>query len=241
MALRGIAHGVRCCARGAGAGVRAAARRPYVHAVGLNVRVPQYQPHRRMLLFAQRLLGTGGERSCSSSSSSSFEDPRERILDFALARVDEDGWSELALAKGAKDAGLPSVASGMFTRGAVELVEHFMTSSLEELKVQCGKRSQELDPLSAEERLVEAMMIRLEAIQPHISSWPQAMALGLLPHNAPRTAQALADIADELAFQTGDRSTDGRWYAKRAVVAGAYISAELYMLTDKSEGFRDTR
>lgn len=30
------------------------------------------------------------------------------------------------------------------------------------------------------------------------------------------------------------------WYAKRAAIAGIYASTEIYMLNDKSEGFKDT-
>lgn len=50
------------------------------------------------------------------------------------------------------------------------------------------------------------------------------MSIGLLPQNAGSTATAVAVLADELAFLSGDRSTDLAWYGKRGVIAGMYAS-----------------
>ncbi|CAN0382839.1 unnamed protein product [Scytosiphon promiscuus] len=66
------------------------------------------------------------------------------------------------------------------------------------------------------------------------------MSIGLLPQNAGATATAVAVLADELAFLSGDRSTDLAWYGKRGVIAGMYASTELFMLTDESEGLSET-
>lgn len=52
----------------------------------------------------------------------------------------------------------------------------------------------------------------------------QAMSLGALPRNAGATATAVAVLADELAFLSGDRSTDLAWYGKRGLIAGIYAS-----------------
>lgn len=52
----------------------------------------------------------------------------------------------------------------------------------------------------------------------------QAMAIGLLPQNAGATATAVAVLADELAFLSGDRSTDLAWYGKRGLIGGVYAS-----------------
>lgn len=50
------------------------------------------------------------------------------------------------------------------------------------------------------------------------------MSIGLLPQNAGATATAVAVLADELAFLSGDRSTDLAWYGKRGAIAGMYAS-----------------
>lgn len=50
------------------------------------------------------------------------------------------------------------------------------------------------------------------------------MSVGLLPQNAGATATAVAVLADELAFLSGDRSTDLAWYGKRGLIGGVYAS-----------------
>ncbi|KAL9642491.1 hypothetical protein ABK040_011058 [Willaertia magna] len=50
----------------------------------------------------------------------------------------------------------------------------------------------------------------------------------------------LSILADEICYIAGLRDTDIQWYLKRAAVALVYSSSEFYMLTDKSEGFKDT-
>lgn len=52
----------------------------------------------------------------------------------------------------------------------------------------------------------------------------KAMGIGALPQNAGATATALAVLCDELAFLSGDRSTDLAWYGKRGLIAGIYAS-----------------
>ena len=66
------------------------------------------------------------------------------------------------------------------------------------------------------------------------------MALGALPQNASNTVKSLATLVDDIWYAAGDLSTDGSWYMKRAVLTGVYVSTELFMLTDKSEGYQAT-
>lgn len=68
----------------------------------------------------------------------------------------------------------------------------------------------------------------------------QAMALGALPQNVPRTVHSLARMIDDVWHAAGDRSTDTNWYSKRALAAGVYAATEVYMLTDRSAAHADT-
>lgn len=62
-------------------------------------------------------------------------DRTPEILAAALASVPELGWTSAALTHGCVSSGLPSVSAGaLFPRGPIELVEHFMDRSLDELK-----------------------------------------------------------------------------------------------------------
>ncbi|RHY15575.1 hypothetical protein DYB25_001946 [Aphanomyces astaci] len=146
-------------------------------------------------------------------------------------------WSVDSLGSGARDAGYPSVAHGMFPRGPIELVEYFMDDL--QHKVQDKLAAETID-LPVTDRLKRGIRFRLELLAPYISVWPQAMALGALPQNAPTTVKKLAEMVDDIWVYAGDRSTDVSWYTKRAVLTGVYTATELFMLTDQSPNHEDT-
>lgn len=51
----------------------------------------------------------------------------------------------------------------------------------------------------------------------------------------------LSALADEIWFLSGDTSVDTSWYTKRASLSTIYAATELFMTTDKSPDFKDTR
>ena len=128
----------------------------------------------------------------------------------------------------------------MFSRGAVELVEHFMDSSLAKLRETLIRNTKQLQAMTVAERIKFGARTRLEMLEPLIATWPQGMALGALPQNAPHTAKKLIQLSDEIWYFAGDKSTDLSWYTKRAILTGIYASTELFMLNDKSPDFQDT-
>ncbi|CAH0518468.1 unnamed protein product [Peronospora belbahrii] len=170
----------------------------------------------------------------------SSTDPEQRILIQAMNHVPKYGWTIDAVAAGAMDLGYPSVAHGMFTRGAFDLVEYFMDSCLAKLRKTLIINTDKLQAMTVAERLKFGIRTRLEMLNPVLDSWPQGMALGALPQNAPSTAKRLAQLSDEIWYFAGDKSTDMSWYTKRAILAGVYTSTELFMLNDKSTNFQDT-
>lgn len=167
-------------------------------------------------------------------------DPEQLILAKAMDHVPVHGWTIEALAAGATDLGYPSVAHGMFSRGAMELVEYFMDSCLAELRKTLIANTEKLQAMTVAERLKFGVRTRLEMIEPVMATWPQGMAAGALPQNAPSTAKRLAKLSDEIWYFAGDKSTDLSWYTKRAILTGIYASTELFMLNDKSPNFQET-
>eukprot|EP00955_Chlamydomonas_euryale_P099270 365205-Chlamydomonas_euryale.AAC.20 len=89
-------------------------------------------------------------------------------------------------------------------------------------------------------RLVAALRARLEMVAPHVDSWPQALAIATQPSNLPSSTTLLGEMVDDVWHAVGDASADASWYSKRAMLAGVYLSTELYMLTDASPGRADT-
>lgn len=183
-------------------------------------------------------MGTMKEET-QEDAANMFHNPAHVVLQNALKHVDTQGWSLEALASGARDAGYPSVAHGMFPRGPIELVDHFMQDSNKAM-VQALSEIPNWDSLTLKERLFTAIKIRLSMIEPHLARWPEAMALGALPQNAPTTMKLIASMVDDIWYYSGDQSRDLSWYTKRAIISGVYASTELYMLSDKSPGYAET-
>ena len=86
--------------------------------------------------------------------------------------------------------------------------------------------------------MTRVIELRLQQLEPYLSTWPQAMAMGLTsgPTAAATTVRNVALLADEMCHAAGLVRTDARWYTDRAVMASVYGAAELMMLTDKSPG-----
>lgn len=61
------------------------------------------------------------------------------------------------------------------------------------------------------------------------------------PSYVPASLKELAKLSDEIWFLVGDTSVDPSWYTKRASLSATYASAELFMTSDRSEGFVETR
>ena len=63
------------------------------------------------------------------------------------------------------------------------------------------------------------------------------MALGIKPENNCETRSILWQYADDCWYRCGDKSNDINYYSKRMTFLFAYVSTELFMLTDKSTDF----
>lgn len=61
------------------------------------------------------------------------------------------------------------------------------------------------------------------------------------PSYVPESLKELAKLSDEVWFLVGDTAVDPSWYTKRASLSAVYASTELFMTTDRSEGFTETR
>ena len=114
------------------------------------------------------------------------------------------------------------MAHGMFPRGAIELVEHFMHSC--DVVMSSALSKQQFEGVPVNERILFGVQARLTPMASLIRSWPQAMALGVLPHNLPYTLQLLGRTVDEIWYHAGDRSTDVNWYTRRGLLLGIYSS-----------------
>ncbi|KAJ3288108.1 Ubiquinone biosynthesis protein coq9, mitochondrial [Borealophlyctis nickersoniae] len=166
------------------------------------------------------------------------DSPATRILDAALSQVPTHGWTTAALGEGAVSLGYPSITHGLFPRGGVELVEHFIKKSTRAMRTEM--EGLDLASMKVTAKIRAACVARLRMTAPYISRWPDAVALMAQPQNVPNSLQNLGELVDEMWYIAGDRSVDMNWYSKRAMLAGVYTSTEMFMAQDKSPGFEET-
>lgn len=167
-------------------------------------------------------------------------DVRSQLLDAALRHVKQHGWTSASLAAGARDLQLSPASTGMFNRGAGELVEHLIRQHNQQLAQELQSHHQEFSKLPVGRKIASAIRKRLEMNAQYMDTWPQALATVAQPANASAAAKLLFQLLDDIWYAAGDTSTDMNWYTKRALLAAVYTSTELYMLTDFSPGYQDT-
>ena len=198
----------------------------------------------------------------STSMRETRSDARERIVSAALLRVPEYSWTKEALALGAVDAGFPASAHGLLRNGAGDLVGEFSRAAnahcrsilpvelLEDEEV--SNNGIEREPLNAPQgqAFVSAALqnrLRYVAENTPLSKWPAGIAISLEPSSLPSTLKILADLSDDVCTALESKSTATSRIdsveakiARRVSVGMLYVAAEMFMLTDRSESYRDT-
>ncbi|KAF3763751.1 hypothetical protein M406DRAFT_65097 [Cryphonectria parasitica EP155] len=177
---------------------------------------------------------------------SSFSPTERAILTAACAHVPAHGFSQAALSLGARDAGYLDISTNLLPHGVFSLVQWHLVSQREAL----AEKAQELFGGAEQQdgqrigvgRKVEALTwARLMGNREVIGRWQEALAIMAQPSYVPESLRELAKLSDEIWFLAGDVSVDPSWYTKRASLSAIYASTELFMTTDKSQDFADTR
>jgi len=173
-----------------------------------------------------------------------FSETESLILSSALARVPHHGFSQSALNLGAKDAGYLDVSTNLFPQGPFSLVLYHLYTQRAALanhtEILEG-RDANGKPLGVGAKVKALAWLRLLGNQAIIHRWQDALALMAIPTNVPQSLQELALLADEIWFLARDVSVDASWYTKRASLSTIYAATDLFMTTDKSAEFKDTR
>ncbi|XP_065827436.1 ubiquinone biosynthesis protein COQ9, mitochondrial-like [Oscarella lobularis] len=179
-----------------------------------------------------------------SSKQEEEEDTKGKLLDLALEFVPEYGWSKQALSRAAKSLGFPSVAHGLVSRGAIDIIFYFERKSnnqiVEEFYPKSPRTKTDEEKPNVTAFLYDIIKARLALIEPYIEKWPQALALQSQPQYTVEAFTNLGHLMDDIWYLAGDNSTDMNWYTKRISLGAIYGSAELYMLQDRSPGYENT-
>jgi ubiquinone biosynthesis protein COQ9 len=215
--------------------------------------------------LVQRVLC--GKRLFCTNSAAGSRNLRADILEASIKNVAALGWTQECIAKGVMDLDLPPLTHRVLGRGPVELVEHFIDKkrnfakervadlqakrnqpqssaepdSAESRRTDSYAQATHNNPLTTDEILQEAIEAHIDYIAPYIHTWPSALALFADPMQMSVAMTTGLQLADDIVTFGGIETSRGDWYTERLLAIMLYTSTELYLLTDSSPNFADTR
>jgi ubiquinone biosynthesis protein COQ9 len=169
-----------------------------------------------------------------------LEEIRAGLAPAIAAAAAFDGFTPLAIANAARDAGVdPDVASLAFPGGAADMVDawfaHVDGEMLDRLP------ADRLAAMKIRDRITGLVEARLDIVAPHRESLRRALAVLALPGNIALAARLGWRAADAMWAAAGDTATDFNHYSKRAILGSVYAATLAVFLNDDSEGHTDTR
>ncbi|OBT64139.1 hypothetical protein VE03_06216 [Pseudogymnoascus sp. 23342-1-I1] len=169
------------------------------------------------------------------------------ILSSSLPHIPTHGFTPTSLHLGAKDAGYLDASTNLFPSGAFSLVQYHLYTQRQALAARTDITNPIVDPNvktrppGVGAKVKALTWARLQANAGVADKLPEALALMSLFGNIRPSLHELHLLADEIWFLAGDVSVDSSWYTKRASLGAVYAASEVFMSTDASEGFGETR
>jgi len=118
-----------------------------------------------------------------------------------------------------------------------------MNDANERLAKEMLARKEDVKTMTHSQVIEFAIRTRLEMNTPFVRSkrWHEGMALGAMPLNALETANHLETMV-KIIEQAMMRSSPNQSLSvlERGAIGAVYITTELHLLSDESEGYRDT-
>jgi ubiquinone biosynthesis protein COQ9 len=176
-----------------------------------------------------------------------FNAIESQILSSSLPHIPVHGFTPTSLHLGAKDAGYLDASTNLFPAGAFSLVQYHLYTQRQALASRTDITNPVVDPSSKTRppgvgaKVKALTWARLQANAGVTSKLPEALALMSLFGNIRPSLKELHLLSDEIWFLAGDVAVDSSWYTKRASLGAVYAASEVFMSTDKSEGFEATR
>ena len=162
----------------------------------------------------------------------SWQRAREAVVAAALPHIPFDGWTDKALAAGARSAGMEAAdAQRLFPRGALEAIELYsvmadraMAEAVAAAPAETGVR----------DKIALGIRARLDFVAPHKEAVRRATTVLAMPQNAATGMRLLYRTVDTLWYAAGDTATDFNHYTKRAILAAICSATFLFWFNDRS-------
>jgi ubiquinone biosynthesis protein COQ9 len=193
-----------------------------------------------------------------------FNAVEKSILASSIPHVPSHGFTQTSLSLGARATGYIDASTNLFPSGAFSLVHYHLYAQ----RTLLAQHKNIMDPAADQKQLGTGAKVKAltwerlmgnkdiihrwqEVLAPYGRPPPfldsvlimclQALALMAQPSNIPTSISELASLSDEIWFLAGDTSVDTSWYTKRASLSSIYAATELFMTTDTSTEFSDTK
>ncbi len=174
------------------------------------------------------------------SEARSSDEVKASVLDVALKRAPDEGFTDAMLAAAGKDAGAPAeMLVHLFPQGAADLVAFFSEQS--DAAMEDALAEKNLTEMKVRERISAAVLARIDAIRPHKEAARRAAAFLLMPAHVPLGMKFLYQTVDAMWRAAGDTSTDFNFYTKRAILSAVYSSTLMRWFNDASPNESATR
>jgi ubiquinone biosynthesis protein COQ9 len=164
------------------------------------------------------------------------------LAQATLAHVAFDGWSEKAMAAGARDAGIdPDRLSVLFPGGLRDLAAAFSGWADQAMLTALDADGIVLSDLRVRDRIEALAFARFAVLMPHREAVRAVLGFLALPQNVDLGLRLAARTVDTTWRAAGDTATDFSFYTKRGLLASVLAATTLYWLDDRSEGGEATR
>jgi ubiquinone biosynthesis protein COQ9 len=151
-----------------------------------------------------------------------------------------DGWTDVAVAAAAAEAGVdPEAARFVFGGRAMAMIDAW-TRAIDAAMAQ-ALPAERLATLSIRERIRALVEFRIDAIAGREEALRRALVELAKPHNLAASARLGWKSADVMWRLAGDTATDYNHYTKRATLGGVYAATLAVLADDRSEGHAETR
>lgn len=169
-----------------------------------------------------------------------LDEMRVRLAPAIAATAAFDGWSDVAVAAAARDAGIaPEVAHLAFAGGAMDMIAAWIEHVDRAMEQAASAVS--LRELPVRERVRLLVSWRLDAVAGLEEGLRRALAIMAMPQNLARATRLGWASADAMWRLAGDQSSDFNYYTKRTILAGIYAATLVVFVDDHSEGKQETQ
>ena len=163
---------------------------------------------------------------------------RARWLDALLPHVPFDGWTQMAVDRAAKEAGLDAGEQALAApNGLADLVNAFFEAAETEAAAKLADAA--LDGLGVRAKVAFGVKAWLEALAPNREAARKASVRGFLPWATGDAVQRTWSVADMIWTGIDDVSEDYNKYSKRGLLAAVLPLIFLRWLDETDEAALD--